>query len=249
GETKSDLEILFELHKRIYPNSTRPEWQSEEAFLSNELAKVGGAELTWEKAKSNPIGQLELEYRKYEKGLLRPDGQPGFNTPTGRIELYGTILQNLGDDPLPYYMEPKFSGVSRPDLAEEFPLTLTTGARRYTSFHSENRHIKTLREIHPYGSVQINPVTAERYGIANGTWVWVENPWGRVKSYAEITPIIKESVISMDHGWWYPERDADKLFDVWDYSVNSLIPHEENGPLGFGTHYKSLPATIYPVVE
>lgn len=247
GETKSDLEILFELHKRLYPDSTRPEWRSEEAFLSNEFAKVGGQDLTWDKIKSNVIGQLELEYRKYEKGLLRSDGQPGFNTPTGRIELYGTILQQLGEDPLPYYAEPKFSAISRPDFTEDYPLILTTGARRYTSFHSENRHIKTLREIHEYGSVQINPITAKKRGIANGTWVWVENPWGRVKSMAEVTPIVKENVISMDHGWWYPERNPDDMYDVWDYSVNSLIPHEENGPLGFGTHYKSLPATIYPV--
>ena len=30
---------------------------------------------------------LPFEYGKHEKGLLRPDGSPGFYTATGRIEL------------------------------------------------------------------------------------------------------------------------------------------------------------------
>ncbi len=29
----------------------------------------------------------DVDYRKYESGRLRPDGHPGFNTPTGRVEL------------------------------------------------------------------------------------------------------------------------------------------------------------------
>ena len=51
--------------------------------------------------------------------------------------------------------------------------------------------------------------------------------------------------MSCDHGWWLPESDPENLFDVFDYNVNQLIPHEENGPLGFGTHYKSMPCKIY----
>ena len=176
---------------------------------------------------------------------MRADGQPGFNTPTGRIELYSTVLQNLGDDPLPYYLEPKFSAVSRPDLAAEYPLTLTTGARRFTSFHSENRQIATLREIHPWPTVEINPATAERLGIAEGAWVIVENHLGKVRMTAHLTPIVKENVVSCDHGWWLPEGDPEKLYDVFDVNVNQLIPHEENGPLGFGTHYKSMPCKVH----
>ena len=155
------------------------------------------------------------------------------------------MLQNLGDDPLPYYIEPKFSAVSRPDLAEEYPLTVTTGARRFTSFHSENRQIETLREIHPWPTMDINPETAQRYDIAEGSWVWVENHLGKAKLRAHLTPIVKENVVSCDHGWWLPEADPENLFDVFQVNVNQLIPHEENGPLGFGTHYKSMPCKIY----
>jgi anaerobic selenocysteine-containing dehydrogenase len=246
GESRGDLEIIIDLHKRIYPNSIRSEWADAQSLLSSDMAKIKGVDITYLELQEKIIGQYELDYKKFEKGYLRADGSMGFNTPTGRIELWSTILQRLGDDPLPYYIEPKFSAIVRPDLEKDYPLILTSGARRYTSFHSENRHIETLREIHPYGNVQINPATAAKYSITDNEWVWIETPWGKFKSKSELTPIVKENVISADHGWWYPEKDPNNLFDNWDYSVNNAIPHEENGPLGFGTLYKSLPAKIYP---
>ncbi|HIW75798.1 MULTISPECIES: molybdopterin-dependent oxidoreductase [Gordonibacter] len=245
GECRADLEIMLELHRRLYPDSEKPGWASATDFIDSQLGKMRGVDATYDDLCEHVIGQYEIEYRKYEKGLLRADGQPGFNTPTGRIELYSTVLQNLGDDPLPYYLEPKFSAVSRPDLAEEYPLTLTTGARRFTSFHSENRQIATLREIHPQPTVDIHPATAAGYGIAEGSYVWVENHLGRARMMAHLTPIVKENVVSCDHGWWLPEADPENLFDVFEMNVNQLIPHEENGPLGFGTHYKSMPCKIY----
>ena len=45
-------------------------------------------------------------YRRHEKGLLRPDEQPGFRTTTGKVELYCTNFEKYGLDPLPYHKEP-----------------------------------------------------------------------------------------------------------------------------------------------
>ena len=245
GESRSDLEIMLELHRRLYPESTNAKFSSIENYIDSEIAGVRDLNAHYADLQEHVIGQYEIEYRKYEKGLMRGDGQPGFNTPTGRIELYSTVLQNLGDDPLPYYLEPKFSAVSRPDLAHDYPLVLTTGARRFTSFHSENRQIGTLREIHRWPTMEIHPETAEKLGIAEGTWVWVENPWGKAKLVAHLTPIVKENTVSCDHGWWLPEEDPEELYGVITHNIGSLIPHEENGPLGFGTHYKSMPCKVY----
>ena len=63
-----------------------------------------------------------------ETGEPRPDGQPGFMTPTGRYELWCTLFESCGDDPLPYYEEPPTSTYSTPGAFEEYPLVLTTGA-------------------------------------------------------------------------------------------------------------------------
>lgn len=244
GEARSDMEIMLELHRRLYPNSKKPGWGSPEEFVSEQMKGIRDVDITYDELAEHVVGQYELEYKKYEKGMLRADGQPGFNTTTGRIELYSLMLEGLGDDPLPYYIEPKFSGVSRPDIAERYPLTMTSGARRFTSFHSENRQIDKLREIHPYPTVDVNPEIAAEKGITEGCWVKVESPWGSAQLVAHITPTVKPDVVSCDHGWWLPEKDPEHLFDVFKHNVNQLIPHEEIGPLGFGAHYKCVPVDI-----
>jgi anaerobic selenocysteine-containing dehydrogenase len=245
GESKSDAEIMIEFYNRLYPEGKRP-WHSVEDYFTTELARIASVNVSYPDLSEKVIGQLELEYYKYEKGLLRPDGQPGFNTSTGRIELWSTAFARVGDDPLPYYQEPYFSAKARPDLAEQYPLILTTGARRFTYFHSENRHIATLREIHKWPTLQINPETAAELGITDGMWVYIENLYGRVKQVAQLTPIVDRNVVAADHAWWYPERQAKDYYDVFESNINTLIPHEKHGKLGFGTHYKSMPCKVYP---
>ena len=245
GECKSDCWIMCELYKRLYPNGKRP-WTDEESYFTGEMTQIDGVNCTYPELREKVIGQLEIAYHKYESGHIRFDGKPGFNTPSGRVELYSQTLQMLGEDPLPCYREPKFSAITRPDLAEKYPLILTTGARRFTSFHSENRHIATLREIHEWPTVTINPETAAELGIQDGQWVWIENMYGRVKQVANVSPIVDPRVVSADHGWWYPERDPNNLYDTFECNINTLIPHEQIGPLGFGCHYKSMCCKVYP---
>mgnify|MGYP000203285874 CR=1 FL=1 len=99
---KSDNEIIFELGKRVAPQH----WKFKDLTeLLNEMIKESG--LTYEELKKRFMAPWEpMEYRKYEKGKLRPDGKPGFNTPTGKVELYSTIMEAMGLEPLPSYKEP-----------------------------------------------------------------------------------------------------------------------------------------------
>lgn len=64
----------------------------------------------------------------------------------------------------------------------EYPLVLTTGARRWNSFHSEHRQIPRLRAMHPEPVLDINPKDARKYGVKQDEWVWVENYLGRANS-------------------------------------------------------------------
>jgi hypothetical protein len=59
-------------------------------------------------------------------------------TPTGKVELYSTILEKLGYDPLPSYEKPPETPVSQPELAKKYPFILITGARFRPMHHSEN---------------------------------------------------------------------------------------------------------------
>ena len=116
GETKGDLEIQYELGTRLNPG-TYARFANFEEFRAE--FRMGNCGMTYEELKEKVVYQREVNYRKYETGRLRPDGQPGFNTPTGRIELYSTMFRQFGEDPLPYYEEPQQSPVSTPELMDE----------------------------------------------------------------------------------------------------------------------------------
>ncbi|MDR3052374.1 MAG: molybdopterin-dependent oxidoreductase, partial [Coriobacteriales bacterium] len=91
-------------------------------------------------------------YRKYEKGLLRPDGSPGFATPSGRIELVPfATFGAWGIEPYATHRESITATKWLEDAAfkKEYPFICINGSRSYEFFHSENRQQKTMREFHP----------------------------------------------------------------------------------------------------
>ena len=155
-----------------------------------------------------------------------------------------------GYDPLPNYKEPPESPISTPELAKEYPLVFTSGARHISMFHSEHRQIPRLRAMHPDPEVLIHPNDAEKYGIRDGEWVWIENQRGKARQKARITNTIMEGVVNADHGWWFPEEDGNypNLFGVWKANVNQLIPFD-CGESGFGAAYKSMLCKVYPVKD
>jgi len=156
----------------------------------------------------------ETSYKKYEKS--------GFGTPTGKIELYSTILEKLGYNPLPEYEEPKETALSNPELAREFPITLITGSRVRRFYHSEWRQIESVRKSHPDPIVQINSKTANRLGIKDGDWVWIETTRGRVRQKAKLFDGIDENMVNAQHGWWFPELPGEEpwLRGVWESNIN-----------------------------
>jgi anaerobic selenocysteine-containing dehydrogenase len=141
-----------------------------------------------------------MKYRKFE--------EKGFATPTGKIELYSTALEKLGYDPLPYYEEPPESPLSTPQLAKQFPYVLTTGARIPVFYHSEYRQLPKLRRGDKEPRVEIHPDTAKAHGIAEGDWVVIASPRGRIRQRANLSPDIHPNVIQCEHGWWFPEREG-----------------------------------------
>ncbi|MBR2522142.1 MAG: hypothetical protein IKE61_03335, partial [Coriobacteriales bacterium] len=206
------------------------------------LKTPDGRKLTMQDLFDHGSYHVDYEYEKYAKGMLRFDGTPGFNTPTGRIELYSTMLEAWGDDPLPYYEEPQRSPISTPELMEEYPFVLTTGSRVYAYFHSEGKQIPLLRELNPDPWIEINPKDAEKLGIIDGEWVNVENEFGRCELKAKVTPVVRQGLANAQHGFWFPEEDAEEphLYGVWRCNINNLMPHKFVGKLGFGAPFKCI---------
>ena len=212
GETKSDIEILIELGEYLQQECLVNDeggrmFADPDDFLSQRRTVKG--KMSFAEMREQVVYQRGVNYRKYETGLLRPDRQPGFLTPTGRVELWSTAYAHYGEDPLPYYKEPAFSPRKDPELAAKYPFILTTGARNYASFHSEHRQIPVLRELHPDPLIEIHPDDAAALGVTSGQWVEIANDFGRAKFKAKVSPIVKRGTVQCDHGWWFPERQGD----------------------------------------
>jgi len=237
GECKSDWEINFEMAKRFNPEGLK-EWDTVIDLINNRLSIAG---TTFEELKEKGGWEMPPEgptkpYRRHERGLLRRDGEPGFDTETGKVELWSKAYESWGLDPLPFYSEPPQSPVSTPELYEKYPLIMITGARSHLFFHSEHRMIPWLREKEPDPFVEIHPETAKRYGVYDGEWIYLENDMGRVKRKAKLTLTVKPNHIQTLHGWWMPELKGAEpdLFGVWDYQINQLIPGPQHSKSGFG---------------
>lgn len=246
-DTKSDLEILIDMGKRLRPEI----WEgidSVDDFFNSQMATV--YDFNFDDLKNEVAHQLPYEYRKYETGGLRPDGEPGFDTMTGMIELKSVMFPYFEETEFPYYEEPEFSPVSQPkEVVDEYPLVYTTGGRNLSMFHSEHRQIPSMRALNPDPMVSINPETAKKYGIEAGDWVAVETMFGRCVQKAKVTQMVGSKLVHLEHAWWFPEQDgeAPNLFGVWDANANNLIPHESVGKTGYGAPYKNGICKIYKV--
>lgn len=247
-DSKSDVEIMLELGRRLHPELWP--WETPEQFFTEQLHTA--YDWGFKKLQDDVVFQQPFEYRKYETGALRADGKPGFDTPTGLIELKASVYSVFGEEPLPYFKEPELSPYSdaiSDEVKEEFPLVLTTGGRHISMFHSEHRQIPSMRALNPWPLITIHPETAAAHGIAEGDWVAIENPLGRCIQKACIRPVVDPRVVHAQHAWWYPEQsgEAPNLFGLYKSNINSLIPHESVGVTGYGAPYKNIICKIYKV--
>ncbi|MBE6463816.1 MAG: dehydrogenase [Eggerthellaceae bacterium] len=252
-EAKSDEEIILELGRRLKPENWP--WKDDHElctwYLLDEYAEGGTTyEGSFEELQERggfKYWDWDATYYKYKKGLCRPDGQLGFDTATGRFEFWSWGYNHWGVDPMPYHIEPQDGPIADPEQFAEYPLIATSGGRSYEFFHSEHRMFETMREFHPWPLVTINPKTAEKHGIQDGDWVWIESPHGRCRQKAYLFPGIKENTIHMEHAWWYPETEGAEpnLFGVFDSNINNMTKIFETGQGGIGSGIKSFLAKIY----
>ncbi len=252
GECRSGWEINFELAKRLNP--TAVPWSNLREMFDLRLQPSGQ---TFEELSRTTYAFAPRDhesgtsgYRRFEKGLLRPDKKPGFRTKTGKVELWSTDLESYGLDPLPEHVEQVESPISTPEIYKKYPLILITGRRVGNYFHTEHRQIPWLRQFEKDPIVEIHPDTASENGISENQWVWIEGVRGKVKRIAKITPVVHPKTAMAPHGWWYPEQEGAEphLYGVWDINVNLLIPMGCQGKSGFGgAPTKTMLCKIYPV--
>lgn len=230
GEARHDVFIMAELAKHLGYGHLYP--QDEEAMLRHVL-KGSGFSLEAVRAAGGTVQSptVMMQYKKWEKGLLRPDGKPGFDTPTGKFEIWSTILEESGYDPLPVYTEPQESPVSRPDVAETYPLIFNSGARVTTDFHAQHHGVESLIRERPEPTVTIHSRDAEERGIRNGDRVTVRTLRGQIPLRAIVTDDIVRGAIEANMGGGchigpkaWQEGNVNELTDMQRYDPISGFP-------------------------
>ena len=222
-----------------YMGKDLPYWDHVQEIFDHFLSRIG---LTWEQLKElSPYEYMPKDqWRSYYVYLNEDENTKkpaGFPTPSKKCELYLESMIHLGRtgqpfsacqlppaskdyDPLPYFLEPFESPLPGSPLAEEYPLVMT-GGRVPFYHHNTQRNIPWLREIYPAPEVWIHPTAAQRYGIADGDWVWVESQRGKIRGIACVTEGIQPQTVYMER-FWNPETLNTKTHGWQEMNVNVL---------------------------
>lgn len=211
----------------------------------------------WGSYRRYEIGQA---YRKapYQQPTKLDINIPGFPTPTMKHELWATTIESHfpegSDGPevtpgfhteaLPYYVEGIHSRVRDAETYEEYPILCITGRRIPVYFHSEHRQLPWCRELWPAPRLEMNPADAEKLGLKQGDWAWIETEWGKVRQCVDLYHGIAPGWANAEHAWWFPELPApthgftlSNIECIWDpYGQDTHISSH---------HMRGVPVKIY----
>jgi len=233
GEARPDIDIAFELATRLGLGDHF--WQGNVDAAYRHLLAPSGVTLDALRCAPGALRvALAPRFAKYR--------ETGFATPTRKLEIYSEALLAHGQSPLPVYVEPAMSPLSRPDLATRFPLVLTSG-KSPQFCHSQHRNIAKLRRIAPDPIVELHPAAASARRIADGDWVRLKTPHGAMRARAKLQPGLAEHVVAAQHGWWQacaalglPGYDP---FSADGANYNLMIGHDQIDPISGSAPHRS----------
>ena len=212
ADCRSDFEIMGAIARKM---GMGEHFQEDDRFFLDEVLAPAGLDFETFAATGPMVGERVYDYFK----------DKGFDTPSGKVELFSRQLEAWKQDPLPVYREPPETPLSEPDFAGEYPLILTSWKSEYYR-HSGGRHVRRLRDLHPDPVILIHPETASALGIHQSEWVRVVTRRGHIKQKAVFSEFLDPRVVGVDYAWWFPERGAETLYG-WDESnLNILTDHE-----------------------
>lgn len=235
GESRNDYLIMAGLAERLGYGALFP--QSEEEMVRFALKESGfSLEDVRDAGGSVRIPSPLMEYRKWEKGRIRRDGRPGFDTPSGKFEIRSTILEEFGYEPLPKYTEVREGPLASPGLAKSFPLVFNSGARPHTDFRSQHHGVPGLVRDNPEPVVELHPKDAGPRGIRSGDLVEVRTPRGGVPFRARVSEDIMAGAIECNMGGGTPVGPR-----AWrENNVNTLTDLENADEISGFPVYKAL---------
>jgi anaerobic dimethyl sulfoxide reductase subunit A len=194
-ECRNDIDIFDELSRRVgingYNNKSESQWLRELTSDAVDDFKT----FTEQGVARFPAPTDAVAFAKQIR-----DGQP-FPTPTGKIEVYSTVL---AANPNPYglgIIPPVPTWFAPNDDTQRFPLSLCTPKSRART-HSIHGNQPGLARVDP-DTVWMHPDDAAARGIADGQRVRIFNDIGVTFLPAQVTDRIAPGVVSIKEGAWY----------------------------------------------
>jgi len=244
-ESWPDIEIVFELANRLRLGDKF--WHGDvEAAFDYMLSPSG---ITVEQLRQNPNGipiHMPMEYRKYSK--TDASGKfVGFPTHTKRVEIYSQTFKDKGYKPLPIYEESIFRKFEKANLAERYPLILTS-AKVQEYCQGQHRSLPSLRRSVPHPFLEINKQNAKELSITDGNWILLETPHGSITLKAKVDDGIPYNVVCTQNGWWQ-ECQALNLPEYDPYSseganMSLLFVADEVDPVSGSVPMRGYPCNV-----
>jgi anaerobic selenocysteine-containing dehydrogenase len=227
-----DSWILNELGKKF--GQGKFFWPTLQAFLDEVLKPAG---MTYEDFKRAGILKGQWTYKSYESR--------GFNTPSGKVEIYSSRFKDWGYDPLPVFRDQPETPEGNPQRAQYYPLILTS-AKDPNCFHSAYRNLPSLRKLSPDPLVLLHPETAEKVNIQEGDWVGIETPMGKIRQKVAFSADLHPRVVIAAYGWWFPERKDLELCGWKESNINILTDNNPPYEPAIGsTNLRAIPCRVF----
>ncbi|WP_290996734.1 molybdopterin-dependent oxidoreductase [Gordonibacter sp.] len=220
-------------------------WETEEEAYYHILKPLGLAIECYD----DFVDRYRMYYPPLHQNKFIANG--GFWTPSGKVECNSSILRELGYVGMPTYVGCCENEIDTPEIAEEYPIVLTTGGGFMPYHHSEHFQMQAIRYLYPDPYFSINPVLAEKLNISYGDWCWIETRRGRIKMRANVEAEVHPNVVFAPRGWWFPERDGsadlDNPFGCLESNVNVLtsVDDWDCDPMGGSWANRGLMCKVY----
>lgn len=211
-----------ELREGIGPLWEEKGWGS---IVNGILDAMGKSEfkVDWkglEKAQLEDIG-IDVEYLRNHDGIWQmpqvPSGEPTFSTPSKKLELYSSTLENEGYEALPTW----HGKLTQPTSQYPFHLLVT---RTAWFRHGKLTNDPVILELQPENFLHIHPDAAARIGVAEGDYVIVESPTGKpLRIKAHLTRGIRTDCVMTEHGYGHWSKG---LRNAYGHGTNEgdLVP-------------------------
>jgi thiosulfate reductase/polysulfide reductase chain A len=182
GESKPLYDIIKALAEKMGYGEYF-QWSSWEDWARKSTARLP---VSFDELKRKGVWEGELRYHKFK--------DDGIQTPTGKFEVYSTIFESKGYQPLPVFTEEQRV---KPDT--EYPLQLINCKSQYhCGTHTQNNPY--LMSIAGENWVELNPLDASRLEIFDGDRVEIASPQASAIITAKVSEAVQPGVAKVLHG-------------------------------------------------